>query len=83
VLLLKLAVLSPVAATGAYNWLRVRPALGGDAGAARIRRSATAELAVGALVLLATAALVATPTAMEGSADDEAAAGGAPVAADR
>jgi putative copper export protein/methionine-rich copper-binding protein CopC len=83
-LLAKLAVLSLVAATGAYNWLRVRPALGDDAGAARIRRSATAELAVGVLVLLATAALVATPTPMddamasagEGTPMSHAAAGG-------
>ena len=64
-LLLKLAVLSVVAATGAYNWRRVRPALGDLAGAARIRRSASAELAVGALVLLVTAVLVATPTPMD------------------
>lgn len=78
VLLVKLAVLTLVAATGAYNWLRVRPALGDDTGAARIRRSATAELAVGALVLLATAALVATPTPVN---DAMAGAGGtAPVA---
>lgn len=62
VLLLKLAVLSVVAATGAYNWLRVRPALGGPEGAARIRRSSTVEVMVGALVLLVTAVLVATPT---------------------
>jgi putative copper export protein len=45
----------------------VRPALGDDAGTARLRRSAAAELAVGALVLLATAVLVATPT----PADDQ------------
>jgi copper transport protein len=70
-LLAKLAVLSLVAATGAYNWLRVRPRLGDDAGAARIRRSATAELAVGALVLLATAALVATPTPTDDATADE------------
>lgn len=71
ILLAKLAGLALVAATGAYNWRRVRPALGDAAGAARLRRSATAELALGALVLLATAALVATPTPM-----DEAMAGG-------
>lgn len=64
-LLLKLAVLSVVAGTGAYNWLRVRPALGNVAGAHRIRRSATVELMVSAVVLLITAVLVATPTAVD------------------
>jgi len=60
-LLLKLAVLSVVFGTGAYNWLRVRPALGDVQGAHRIRRSAVVELAVGVLVLAVTAVLVATP----------------------
>lgn len=64
-LLVKLGVLSVVAATGAYNWLRVRPALGDTAGAARLRRSATVELAVGVVVVAVTAVLVATPTAMD------------------
>jgi copper transport protein len=71
ILLVKLAALSLVAAAGAYNWLRVRPALGGDAGTRRIRRSATAELAVGVFVLLATAALVATPTPVDVAAPQE------------
>lgn len=61
-LLLKLSVLALVAGTGAYNWLRVRPALGGTEGGTRIRRSATVELLVGIVVLLVTAILVATPT---------------------
>ena len=64
-LLLKLAILSVVAGTGAYNWLRVKPALGDVRGAARMRRSASVELAVGVLVLAVTAVLVATPTAMD------------------
>jgi putative copper export protein/methionine-rich copper-binding protein CopC len=64
-LLLKLAILSVVAGTGAYNWLRVKPALGNVEGARRIRRSASVELAVGVLVLIVTAVLVATPPAME------------------
>ena len=38
-LLAKLLVLSVVALTGAYNWLRVKPALGSMEGAGRIRRS--------------------------------------------
>lgn len=64
-LLLKLGILSVVAGTGAYNWLRVRPALGDLEGARRIRRSSAVELAVGVLVLAVTAVLVATPTPMD------------------
>lgn len=66
-LLVKLAVLGGVFGTGAYNWLRVLPALGTDEAAGRLRRSATAELLVGLVVLAATAVLVATgtPAAME------------------
>lgn len=64
-LLLKLGVLALVAGTGAYNWLRVRPALGDEVGGRRVRRSSTFELGVGLVVLLVTAVLVATPTGME------------------
>jgi putative copper export protein len=64
-LLLKLAILSVVVAIGAYNWRRVRPALGDSEGARRVRRSASTELAVGVLVLIVTAVLVAMPTPME------------------
>jgi putative copper export protein len=64
-LLLKLGILSIVALTGAYNWLRVKPTLGQIAGAERIRKSATIELAVGIAVLLVTAVLVASPTPMD------------------
>lgn len=64
-LLLKLGVLALVAGTGAYNWRRVRPALGDEVGGQRIRRSSTFELGVGLVVLLVTAVLVATPTGME------------------
>ncbi len=62
VLLLKLGVLSVVAGTGAFNWRKVRPALGDEIGARRIRRSATVELVVAVIVLLVTAVLVALPT---------------------
>lgn len=65
ILLLKLGVLSIVAGTGAYNWLRVKPALGNEMGTRRIQRSATVELIIGAIVLAVTAVLVATPTAMD------------------
>lgn len=64
VLLVKLGVLVPVFATGAYNWRRVRPALADGGGAAPLRRSGWSELAVAVLVLLVTAVLVATPTPM-------------------
>lgn len=74
-LLIKLGILSVVAGTGAYNWLRVKPALGNVDGAVRIRRSATVELAVGVLVLVATAVLVATPTPMDAAMGSSATAG--------
>lgn len=64
-LLLKVAVLSVLFGTGAYNWLKVRPALGDIAAAGRLRRSATIELVVGLLVLAVTAVLVATPPPTE------------------
>ena len=65
-LLLKLAVLSVVFGTGAYNWLKVKPALGDEVAAGRLRRSAMLELAVGVVVLAVTAVLVATATPMTG-----------------
>ncbi|MGI9077438.1 MAG: copper resistance D family protein, partial [Gemmatimonadaceae bacterium] len=64
-LLLKLGILSVVAGTGAYNWRRLKPALGDVLGAQRIRRSAGIEVAVALIVLAVTAVLVATPTAMD------------------
>jgi putative copper export protein len=59
-LLIKVALFVCVAATGAYNWRRVLPALGDEGGARTIRRTASLELALGALVLAVTAALVVT-----------------------
>ncbi len=64
-LLIKLAILSVVLGTGAYNWLRVKPALGDDVGTGRMQRSATMELGVGVVVVIITAVLVATPPPME------------------
>ena len=64
-LLAKLAVLSVVALTGFYNWRFVQPRLGTEEATARLRRSATIEVAVAVLVLLVTAVLVATPTALD------------------
>lgn len=64
-LLAKLAVLSIVALTGAYNWLRVKPTLGTVEAGGRIQRSARVEVAVAVVVLALTAVLVATPTPMD------------------
>ena len=64
-LLLKLAVLSVVAGTGAFNWRQVKPTLGTSTGTSRLPISARTELLVGAVVLIITAALVATPTPMD------------------
>lgn len=60
-LLLKVAIFSGVALVGAYNFFRVRPALGQPEGAARLRRSGAVELALAAAVILVTAILVAVP----------------------
>lgn len=65
ILLIKLAILSVALGTGAYNWLRVKPALGDEIGAQRMQRSATVELVVGVLVVIVTAVLVATPPPMD------------------
>ena len=62
VLVVKLALVLLVIGAGAYNAYRVRPTLGDASSGARIRRTATAELVIAALVLAVTAVLVATPT---------------------
>lgn len=59
-LLAKLAVFLLAMAIGAYNLLRVQPALGDDSGTTSLRHSVRFELAFGAVVLLITALLVAT-----------------------
>jgi copper transport protein len=59
-LLAKLPVFLLAMAIGACNLLRVQPALGGDTGTTRLRRSVRVELAVGAVVLLIPALLVGT-----------------------
>lgn len=60
-LLLKSGLLLLTMALGAWNWRRVSPALGRPEGSARLRRSVTAELAVGLLLVATTAVLVALP----------------------
>ena len=65
VLLLKLATLSAVVGTGAFNWVRVRPTLGTPVATARLRRTVSVELAIGCAVLIITAVLVAMPTPLD------------------
>ncbi len=61
VLLVKLALLSVAAGTGAYNWKRVLPSLGSSASStARLRTTAAIELLAALAVLVVTAVLVAT-----------------------
>ena len=61
-LIAKLCVVAFVFSLGAWNWRRQRPTLGSEAAAASIRRSATAELTVAAIVLVVTAILVSLPS---------------------
>ena len=60
-LLLKLGAVAIMAGLGAFNWRRAGPKLLRDNDVAPMRRSIRAELVTGALVLLATAVLIATP----------------------
>ncbi|MGH7658721.1 MAG: copper resistance D family protein, partial [Gemmatimonadales bacterium] len=60
-LLVKIGLLLIVLLLGAYNWRRLRPRLGLPAGSESLRRTATVELIIGSLVLLATAILVHLP----------------------
>ena len=61
-LIVKLCVVACVLALGAYNWKRQRPLLGTEAGARSLRRSASAELMVAAVVLVITSVLVSLPS---------------------
>jgi copper transport protein len=65
VLLVKLGVLSALAAVAAFNWRRVKPRLGEAAGTGILRRSATFEVTLAVVVLLVTAVLVALPTPLQ------------------
>ena len=60
VLLLKLALLAAMMALGAWNWRRAGPALRASGDVGPMLRSVRAELAVGALLVLATAVLIGT-----------------------
>lgn len=70
-LLAKLAAIAVVFGLGAYNFLRVKPALGDSVEIPRLRRSSTTELAAGVIVLVATALLVATPPATDAPGPQE------------
>jgi putative copper export protein/methionine-rich copper-binding protein CopC len=61
ILLMKVSIFAAVAVVGAYNLLRVRPALGEERGARRLRRSGTLELVLALAVIIVTAILVAVP----------------------
>ncbi len=61
-LLVKLGLIAGVASVGAYNWRRISPALDDAASPRELESTAMLELALGTLVLLASAVLVATPT---------------------
>ncbi len=64
VFLWKLGGVVLVLLAGAYNWRRLRPAMNADR-VGTLRRTATAELALGFVVLILTAWLVATPPPTE------------------
>lgn len=59
---IKLLFVLIIVALGAWNWRSMTPRLGTEAAAGELRRSATAELAFGALVLVLTAVLVNLPS---------------------
>ena len=60
-LLIKIALLVGTAALGAYHWKSLTPRLDSAQGASAFRSSAAVELTLGALLLGATAVLVALP----------------------
>jgi putative copper export protein len=62
-LMVKLLFVLAVVTAGWWNWKRVKPSIaGGEDGVARINRSASIEVALGAIVLAATAVLVSLPS---------------------
>ena len=60
-LIVKLCFVAAVFVLGAWNWRRQKPTLGTEPAALALRRSATSEVAVAALVLAATAVLLSIP----------------------
>ena len=60
-LLAKIGAIAVAAALGAYNWKRVGPSLGDASATLKLRRMVTLELSAMLVVVLITAALVASP----------------------
>jgi putative copper export protein len=61
-LIAKLCFVAMVFALGTWNWRRQRPTLGTEGAAASIKRSASMELTVAAIVLMITAIVVSLPS---------------------
>jgi putative copper export protein/methionine-rich copper-binding protein CopC len=61
-LALKIGLVLLTMTMGAYNWKVVKPALGTEAATRDLKRSARSEVAMGAIIIVITAILVATPT---------------------
>jgi len=61
-LLIKLGLVAIVLALGAWNWRRMKPRLGEEAGARLLRRSALVEVSLAGAVLAVTAVLVSLPS---------------------
>jgi copper transport protein len=64
-LILKLCVVASVLSLGAWNWRRMTPRLSSDDSAHALRRTATSELMLAAVVLIVTAVLVTLPSPNE------------------
>jgi copper transport protein len=60
-LIVKLCLVLCVVGLGAWNWRRMTPRLGEESAAHALRRSASAEIGVAAVVLVVTAILVSLP----------------------
>jgi putative copper export protein len=61
-LIVKLLFVGFVFGLGAWNWRRQRPTLGTEQAAVSIRRSATSELVIAAIVLVVTSIIVSLPS---------------------
>jgi putative copper export protein len=61
-LIVKLLLAASVFLLGAWNWRRQRPTLGTEEATMSVRRSATGELVVATLVLVATSVVVSLPS---------------------
>ncbi|HEV7702753.1 MAG TPA: CopD family protein [Gemmatimonadaceae bacterium] len=64
-LMVKLCLVAIVFWLGGYNNLRMKPAMGTEDGARKLKRSATFEIGVAAIVLIVTAVLVNLPAPAE------------------